>query len=259
MTVTETQVDAAPTSPQLVLEASGVTMRFGGLTAVDNVSMKVHEGEIVGLIGPNGAGKTTLFAVIAGFHTPDAGRITLDGQDITGLAPHRICAAGMVRTFQITQPFARISVRENIMVGAYFRTADRHEAANLAEAVATQVGMGNQLDRPGSDLTVAGRKRLELARALATRPRLLLLDEVMAGLNPTEIGDIVEVIRTVRAGGVTILLIEHVMQAVTSLAERVYVLNQGRMIAEGTPAAIAENPEVVEAYLGHGAAKVLRA
>ena len=242
-----------------MLEVRDLSKAFGGLKAVDQASLDVRAGEIVGLIGPNGAGKTTLFATIAGFHKPDTGRITLQGHDITGLAPHRICAAGMVRTFQITQPFARISVRENIMVGAYFRTADRHEAANLAEAVATQVGMGNQLDRPGSDLTVAGRKRLELARALATRPALLLLDEVMAGLNPTEISEIVEVIREVRKAGVTILLIEHVMQAVTSLAERVYVLNQGRMIAEGTPAAIAENPEVVEAYLGHGAAKVLRA
>ena len=242
-----------------MLEVRELSKAFGGLKAVDRASLDVRSGEIVGLIGPNGAGKTTLFATVAGFHKPDTGRITLQGHDITGLAPHRICAAGMVRTFQITQPFARISVRENIMVGAYFRTADRHEAANLAEAVATQVGMGNQLDRPGSDLTVAGRKRLELARALATRPALLLLDEVMAGLNPTEISEIVEVIREVRKAGVTILLIEHVMQAVTSLAERVYVLNQGRMIAEGTPAAIAENPEVVEAYLGHGAAKVLRA
>ena len=242
-----------------MLEVRELSKAFGGLKAVDQASLDVRSGEIVGLIGPNGAGKTTLFATIAGFHKPDAGRITLQGRDITGMAPHRICAAGMVRTFQITLPFARISVRENIMVGAYFRTADRHEAASLAEAVATQVGMGNQLDRPGSDLTVAGRKRLELARALATRPALLLLDEVMAGLNPTEIGEIVEIVRKVRAGGVTILLIEHVMQAVTSLAERVYVLNQGRMIAEGTPAAIAENPEVVEAYLGHGAAKVLRA
>jgi branched-chain amino acid transport system ATP-binding protein len=242
-----------------MLEVRELSKAFGGLKAVDQASLDVRAGEVVGLIGPNGAGKTTLFATIAGFHKPDTGRITLQGHDITGLAPHRICAAGMVRTFQITQPFARISVRENIMVGAYFRTADRHEAANLAEAVATQVGMGDQLDRPGSDLTVAGRKRLELARALATRPALLLLDEVMAGLNPTEISEIVEVIREVRKAGVTILLIEHVMQAVTSLAERVYVLNQGRMIAEGTPAAIAENPEVVEAYLGHGAAKVLRA
>ena len=242
-----------------MLEVRDLSKAFGGLKAVDQASLDVRAGEIVGLIGPNGAGKTTLFATIAGFHKPDSGRITLQGRDITGMAPHRICAAGMVRTFQITQPFARISVRENIMVGAYFRTADRHEAANLAEAVATQVGMAGQLDRPGSDLTVAGRKRLELARALATRPALLLLDEVMAGLNPTEVGEIVEVIREVRRAGVTILLIEHVMQAVTSLAERVYVLNQGRMIAEGTPAAIAENPEVVEAYLGHGAAKVLRA
>ncbi len=242
-----------------MLEVRDLSKAFGGLKAVDHASLDVRAGEIVGLIGPNGAGKTTLFATIAGFHKPDGGRITLQGHDITGMAPHRICAAGMVRTFQITQPFARISVRENIMVGAYFRTADRHEAANLAEAVATQVGMADQLDRPGSDLTVAGRKRLELARALATRPALLLLDEVMAGLNPTEIAEIVEVIREVRNAGVTVLLIEHVMQAVTSLAERVYVLNQGRMIAEGTPAAIAENPEVVEAYLGHGAAKVLRA
>jgi branched-chain amino acid transport system ATP-binding protein len=242
-----------------MLEVRDLSKAFGGLKAVDQASLDVRSGEIVGLIGPNGAGKTTLFATIAGFHKPDSGRITLRGHDITGMAPHRVCAAGMVRTFQITQPFARISVRENIMVGAYFHTADRREAANLAEAVANQVGMADQLDRPGSDLTVAGRKRLELARALATRPALLLLDEVMAGLNPTEIGEIVEVIRAVRKAGVTILLIEHVMQAVTSLAERVYVLNQGRMIAEGTPAAIADDPAVVEAYLGHGAARVLRA
>src|SRR6188472_2136611 len=164
-----------------MLEVRDLSKSFGGLKAVDRASLDVRQGEIVGLIGPNGAGKTTLFAAIAGFQAPDAGRVAFAGQDITGLAPHRICAAGMVRTFQITQPFAKISVRENIMVGAYFRTADRHEAANLAEAVANQVGMADQLDRPGSDLTVAGRKRLELARALATRPALLLLDEVMAG------------------------------------------------------------------------------
>jgi branched-chain amino acid transport system ATP-binding protein len=219
----------------------------------------VASGEIVGLIGPNGAGKTTLFATIAGFHRPDAGAVSFEGKPITGLAPHRICAAGMVRTFQITQPFAGISVRENIMVGAYLHTADRQLAAREAEAVAALVGMRDQLDQRGADLTVAGRKRLELARALATGPRLLLLDEVMAGLNPTEIVEIVNVIKNIRASGVTILLIEHVMQAVTSLAERVYVLNQGRMIAEGTPAAIADNEAVIEAYLGHGAAKVLRA
>jgi branched-chain amino acid transport system ATP-binding protein len=242
-----------------MLEVRGLSKSFGGLKAVDQASLDVRQGEIIGLIGPNGAGKTTLFAAIAGFHAPDAGRVAFEGKDITGLPPHRICAAGMVRTFQITQPFAKISVRENIMVGAYFRTADRKLAEREAEAVAGMVDMAGQLDQMGADLTVAGRKRLELARALATRPRLLLLDEVMAGLNPTEITEIVQVIRAIRESGVTILLIEHVMQAVTSLAERVYVLNQGRMIAEGTPAAIADNPEVIEAYLGHGAAKVLRA
>ena len=242
-----------------MLEVRGLSKSFGGLKAVDQASLDVRQGEIVGLIGPNGAGKTTLFAAIAGFHAPDAGRVAFEGKDITGLAPHRVCAAGMVRTFQITQPFAKISVRENIMVGAYFRTADRTLAEREAETVASMVDMAGQLDQMGADLTVAGRKRLELARALATGPRLLLLDEVMAGLNPTEITEIVQVIRAIRDSGITILLIEHVMQAVTSLAERVYVLNQGRMIAEGTPAAIADNPEVIEAYLGHGAAKVLRA
>ena len=242
-----------------MLEVRDLSKAFGGLKAVDQASLDVRAGEIVALIGPNGAGKTTLFAAIAGFHTPDAGRIAFEGRDITGLPPHKICGAGMVRTFQITQPFAKISVRENIMVGSYFRTAGRREAMALAEQVAAQVGMTGQLDQLGADLTVAGRKRLELARALATQPRLLLLDEVMAGLNPTEIVDIVEIVKKIRASGVTVLLIEHVMQAVTSLAERVYVLNQGRMIAEGTPAAIAENAQVVEAYLGHGAAKVLRA
>ncbi|HQS15292.1 ABC transporter ATP-binding protein [Reyranella sp.] len=242
-----------------MLEVRDISKSFGGLKAVDSASLDVASGEIVGLIGPNGAGKTTLFATIAGFHRPDAGTVSFEGKAITGLAPHRICAAGMVRTFQITQPFAGISVRENIMVGAYLHTADRRLAAREAEAVAGLVGMKDQLEQRGADLTVAGRKRLELARALATGPRLLLLDEVMAGLNPTEIVEIVGVIRNIRAAGVTILLIEHVMQAVTSLAERVYVLNQGRMIAEGTPAAIADNEAVIEAYLGHGAAKVLRA
>jgi branched-chain amino acid transport system ATP-binding protein len=242
-----------------MLEVREISKAFGGLKAVDRASLDVQQGEIVGLIGPNGAGKTTLFATIAGFHRPDGGSVTFEGKPITGMQPHRLSAAGLVRTFQITQPFAGISVRENIMVGAYLHTADRRNAARQAEAVAAMVGMTGQLDRRGSDLTVAGRKRLELARSGGQGPRLLLLDEVMAGLNPTEIVEIVEVIKGIRGSGVTILLIEHVMQAVTSLAERVYVLNQGRMIAEGSPAAIAENPQVVEAYLGHGAARALRA
>src|SRR5689334_1460696 len=161
-----------------MLEVRGVSKAFGGLKAVDNASLDVRSGEIVGLIGPNGAGKTTLFAAIAGFHKPDAGRVALGGTDITAMAPHRICTLGMVRTFQINQPFAKISVRENIMVGAYLHTPDRAAAERQAESVAGMVGMAGQLDQMGADLTVAGRKRRELARALATGPRLLLLDEV---------------------------------------------------------------------------------
>src|SRR5712671_2735617 len=182
-----------------MLEVRGLSKSFGGLKAVDQASLDVRQGEIVGLIGPNGAGKTTLFAAIAGFHAPDAGRVAFDGRDITGLAPHRICAAGMVRTFQITQPFAKISVRQNIMVGAYLRTADRRLAEREAETVADTVGMAGQLDQIGSELTVAGRKRLELARALATSPRLLLLDEVMAGLTATEIAEALAMLQRVQA------------------------------------------------------------
>jgi branched-chain amino acid transport system ATP-binding protein len=238
-----------------VLEVRGLTKRFGGLTAVDGVTFGVPAGAIVGLIGPNGAGKTTLFATIAGFHKPDGGSVHLQQHDITGLPPHRICDRGMVRTFQITQPFARLSVLENIMVGAYHRTAHRPEAMARAADVARRVGLGDRLEQRAIDLTVAGRKRLELARALATGPSLLLLDEVMAGLNPVEIDDIVAMVRAIRDGGVTILLIEHVMRAVMSLADRVFVLSDGRLIAEGTPGAIAADPAVVEAYLGRGAAE----
>src|SRR5260370_36134109 len=164
-----------------MLEVRDLSKSFGGLKGVDQASLDVRQGEIVGLIGPNGAGKTTLFAAIAGFHAPDAGRVAFEGRDITGLAPHEICAAGMVRTFQITQPFAKISVRENIMVGAYLRTPDRRLAEREAEAVADTGGMAGQLNQMGSDLTVARRKRLELARALATRARRLVLDAVRAG------------------------------------------------------------------------------
>jgi branched-chain amino acid transport system ATP-binding protein len=238
-----------------VLEVERVTKRFGGLTAVSEASLRVGEGQIVALIGPNGAGKTTLFATIAGFHAPDEGHIRFRGDDITGRAPHLVCAGGLARTFQIVQPFAGLSVRENIAVGAHLRIAGRRDALAEAARVAERVGLGQRLDQPAAALTVAGRKRLELARALATRPRLLLLDEVMAGLNPVEIDEIVAIIRGIRDGGVTILLTEHVMHAVMSLSEHVYVLGNGRMIADGPPDAIAGDPAVIEAYLGAGAAR----
>ncbi len=237
-----------------MLQVQGLTKIFGGLRAVDNASLEVPEGRIVALIGPNGAGKTTLFAAIAGFHKPDAGRVTLMGQDITGWPVHLIARRGMVRTFQITQPFAKLSVHENIAVGAYQRFPERGQAWEHARQVAEQVGMTAMLEQPAADLTVAGRKRLELARTLATGPKLLLLDEVMAGLNPSEIVEIIPIIQKIRASGVTVLLIEHVMQAVMSLSEYIYVLSYGKMIAEGAPREVVSNPAVVEAYLGRGAA-----
>jgi branched-chain amino acid transport system ATP-binding protein len=241
-----------------VLEVKGLSKAFGGLAAVDQVSLDVGAQEIVALIGPNGAGKTTLFACIAGFTRPDGGSVRFLGRELMGLPPHRICACGIARTFQITQPFARLSVLENIMVGAYHTTRHRREAAAQADDVGRRVGLGRQLDMRADALTLAGRKRLELARALATRPKLLLLDEVMAGLNPIEVEEIVGIVRAIREAGVAILLIEHVMQAVVSLAERVYVLSDGRIIASGSPTEIAGNPSVIEAYLGPGAAARLQ-
>ncbi len=237
-----------------MLEVKGLSKRFGGLQAVRDVALDVSAGRITALIGPNGAGKTTTFAMIAGFIRPDAGSVHLLGQDVTGMRPDRVAALGMVRTFQITQPFAGLSVMENIRIGAFLREADPATAEAQAREVGDRLGLGPMLDRPAASLTVAGRKRLEVARALATRPRLLLLDEVMAGLNPSELGEIVALIRAVRDSGVTILLIEHIMAAVAALAEEVHVLAGGMLIARGSPQEIAGNPAVVEAYLGHGAA-----
>ncbi len=238
----------------MMLKVDGLTKIFGGLKAVDDASLEVGEGRIVALIGPNGAGKTTLFSCIAGFQPLNAGRVVFQGEDITGRPVHEIARSGMVRTFQITQPFAKLTVHENIAVGAYQKFHDRSQAWEHARRIAEQVGMGAQLDQPAADLTVAGRKRLELARTLATNPKLLLLDEVMAGLNPSEIVEIIDIIRKIRAGGVTVLLIEHVMQAVMSLSEHIYVLSYGKIIAHGAPIDVVNNPAVIEAYLGRGAA-----
>jgi branched-chain amino acid transport system ATP-binding protein len=238
-----------------VLEVRGLSKSFGGLRAVSAIDFDVPAGAITALIGPNGAGKTTVFAMIAGFIAPDTGSVRFNGTDITFWRPDQIAAAGMVRTFQVTQPFASLSVMENIRVGAFLRTADARAAEAAARAVGTRMGLGRWLDRPAGALTVAGRKRLELARAMATEPSLLLLDEVMAGLNPAEINEIVALIQTVRDGGVTILLIEHIMQAVSALAGRVHVLAEGSLIASGTPREIAADERVIEAYLGHGAAE----
>ena len=236
----------------MMLQVTGLTKIFGGLRAVDNASLGVDEGRIVALIGPNGAGKTTLFACIAGFLPLNAGRVTFLGRDITGLPVHEIARAGMVRTFQITQPFAKLTVHENIAVGAYQKFSNRAQAWAHAQAIAEQVGMAHMLAQPASELTVAGRKRLELARALATSPRLLLLDEVMAGLNPSEILEIISIIRQIRDSGVTVLLIEHVMHAVMSLSDHIHVLSYGKIIADGTPQQVVSNQAVVEAYLGRG-------
>src|SRR6476469_7475770 len=242
-----------------LLRVEQVSKRFGGLLALDRASFLAQAGCITALIGPNGAGKTTLFSIIAGFAPPSAGRIIYDGADITGEPPHRLARRGIARTFQIVQPFVGLSVRENILVGAHLHHRTRSAALAVADQIGHEVGLGEFLNRPADTLTVAGRKRLELARALATGPKVLLLDEVLAGLNPSEVRDIVPVIRDLCRRGITILMIEHVMQAVMSLAEHVFVLAEGRIIAEGAPAQIVADPLVVEAYLGRGAAAKLGA
>ena len=207
-------------------------------------------GEVLGLIGPNGAGKTTVFHLLSGFLAPDGGDVRFDGRSLAGLKPHAICRLGLARTFQIVRPFPHLSVWENVRVGALARRPQMAEARRRAEAVIDQVGLGAKADQPAGGLTLAERKRLELARALATEPTLLLLDEVMAGLNPTEIEAIVGLIQRIHASGISILLIEHNMRAVMSLSHRIVVLSFGEKIVEGPPAAIANHPRVIEAYLG---------
>jgi branched-chain amino acid transport system ATP-binding protein len=243
----------------MILEAEKLSIRFGGLAAVDDVSLAVPPGKIVALIGPNGAGKTTVFNLLSGFIHPDRGRVRFDGRDITGISPHEACRLGMARTFQIVQPFGAQSVRENIAVGAHLHHRTRGDALRAAESVAERLGLAPHLDKLAANLTIAGRKRLELARALATQPKLLLLDEVLAGLNPREIDEVLPVIRGIRDGGITVLMVEHVLRAVMNLSDEAWVLSNGRLIAHGTPREVTSERAVIEAYLGHGTAARMKA
>ena len=236
----------------LLLQVQGVTKRFGGLQALTQVTFDLPKGQILGLIGPNGAGKTTLFNTINGVYHPEEGRILFQGKDVTNKLPYHLAKMGMARTHQIVRPLNELTVRENVMVGACFGHENQSlgKAAKIADEVLEFVGISSRTDQLAGSLNVAQKKRLEMARALASHPHLLLLDEVLAGLNHSEIDGMIQIILDIRAQGVTIIMIEHLMKAVMNVSDRIFVLDYGEQIAEGSPNEIANHPKVIEAYLG---------
>ncbi|CFY02375.1 ABC transporter-like [Syntrophomonas zehnderi OL-4] len=233
-----------------LLELSDLSIKFGGLTAVNRLNLKINAGEAVGLIGPNGAGKTTAFNLIVGVHQPTVGKVIFDEEDITGLAPHVVCRKGIGRTFQVVKPFGKMTVLQNIMVGAFVNTSKKSEARLIATEIMEKMSLQGKRDYLAQNLTIPERKRLEMAKALATQPKLLLLDEVLAGLNQTEIEEAVQLIKTINRDGITILMIEHVLQATMAICSRIVVLDYGKKIAEGSPQEVTSNSEVIKAYLG---------
>jgi branched-chain amino acid transport system ATP-binding protein len=239
-------------SEAMILQVSGVSKRFGGLQALTDVTFDLPQGQILGLIGPNGAGKTTLFNVINGVYPPSAGTVRFRGEEITGKPAYEVARRGMARAHQVVRPLTELTVRENVMVGACFGREHHHlrPASRLADEALTQVGLIDRADQPSGSLNVAQKKRLEMARALAAKPYLILLDEVLAGLNPSEIAAMMATVRSIRDQGITILMIEHVMQAIMSISDRLLVLDYGTLLATGPPEEVANNPLVIEAYLG---------